>query len=88
MSLILPETENRTLEDIEEHFSDNTKNIIDRKIAKCTKFNGTAENVRCSNKISDPISRENDQTSTRTNADYQLRAACYDNETFEIESKV
>lgn len=32
--LILPETENRTLEDIESHFSDNTKGLTDRKIAK------------------------------------------------------
>ncbi|XP_031626287.1 facilitated trehalose transporter Tret1-1-like, partial [Contarinia nasturtii] len=30
---ILPETENITLEDIELHFSDNSKRIIDRKIA-------------------------------------------------------
>lgn len=32
--LIMPETENRTLEDIEMHFSDNTKKITDRKIAR------------------------------------------------------
>lgn len=31
---IMPETENRTLEDIEMHFSDKTKKITDRKIAK------------------------------------------------------
>lgn len=31
---ILPETEGRTLEDIELHFSDNSKNITDRKISK------------------------------------------------------
>lgn len=29
---ILPETENRSLEDIEDHFSDNSKSITDRKI--------------------------------------------------------
>lgn len=34
MYKILPETENRTLEDIEMHFSDNSKKITDRKIAK------------------------------------------------------
>lgn len=34
MYLILPETENQTLEDIERHFSDNSKKITDRKIAK------------------------------------------------------
>lgn len=32
--LIMPETENRTLEDIEMHFSDNSKKITDRKIAR------------------------------------------------------
>lgn len=34
MYLILPETENRSLEDIERHFSDNSKKITDHKIAK------------------------------------------------------
>lgn len=32
--VVLPETEDRSLEDIELHFSDNTKNLTDRKIAK------------------------------------------------------
>lgn len=36
MYLILPETENRTLEDIELHFSDNSKSITNHKIAKST----------------------------------------------------
>lgn len=34
MYLILPETEGRTLEDIELHFSDDSKKLTDRKIAK------------------------------------------------------
>ncbi|XP_055303166.1 facilitated trehalose transporter Tret1-like [Sitodiplosis mosellana] len=34
MYKILPETENRTLEDIEMHFSDNSKKLTDRKIPK------------------------------------------------------
>lgn len=34
MYKILPETENRTLEDIEMHFSDGSKKITDRKIHK------------------------------------------------------
>lgn len=34
MYLILPETEGRTLEDIEVHFSDNHKRITDRHIVK------------------------------------------------------
>lgn len=34
MYFILPETEGRTLEDIELHFSDNSKKLTDRKIAK------------------------------------------------------
>lgn len=34
MCLIMPETEHRTLEEIELHFADNSKKITDRKIAK------------------------------------------------------
>lgn len=34
MYKILPETENRTLEDIEKHFSDDSKKITDYKIPK------------------------------------------------------
>lgn len=34
MYSILPETENRTLEEIELHFSDNSKKLTDRKIVK------------------------------------------------------
>lgn len=34
MYKILPETENRTLEDIEKHFSDDSKKITDYKIIK------------------------------------------------------
>lgn len=33
MYKILPETENRTLEEIELHFADNSKKLTDRKIA-------------------------------------------------------
>lgn len=34
MYTILPDTENKTLEEIELHFSDNSKKITDRKIQK------------------------------------------------------
>ena len=34
MYFLIPETENRTLEDIELHFSDNNRKITDIKIAK------------------------------------------------------
>lgn len=34
MYAILPETEDRTLEDIELHFSDNNRKLTDRKIAQ------------------------------------------------------
>lgn len=36
MYLILPETENKSLEDIELHFSDNSKKMTNHKIAKVT----------------------------------------------------
>lgn len=35
---ILPETESRTLEDIEMHFADNSKKLTDHKIPKKTKI--------------------------------------------------
>lgn len=38
MFKILPETENRTLEDIELHFSDNSKDLTDRTIIKVSKM--------------------------------------------------
>lgn len=39
MYLILPETENHTLEDIELHFSDNKRKLTDRKIQKVGQLN-------------------------------------------------
>lgn len=43
MYLILPETENRSLEDIEMHFSDDTKTLFDRKIARVNSETNTDE---------------------------------------------
>lgn len=47
---VLPETEGRSLEDIELHFADNSKGICDRKIAKKSKksanSNGNDKNVK------------------------------------------
>lgn len=43
MYLILPETENRSLEEIELHFSDDTKTLCDRKIARATSQSNTDE---------------------------------------------
>lgn len=54
MYKIMPETENKTLEDIELHFSDDTKKITDRKIAK---NNSTKKEER---KMSDDIARTKD----------------------------
>lgn len=45
MYFLLPETEDRTLEDIEMHFSDNKRKLTDRKIQKnvtAKQFNGPA----------------------------------------------
>lgn len=46
MYFILPETEDRSLEDIELHFSCNSKKITDRKIAKSTTFGKDIECTR------------------------------------------
>lgn len=42
---ILPETEGRTLEEIELHFSDNSKSIFDRKIPKARPFEENMKKV-------------------------------------------
>lgn len=44
MYKILPETENRTLEDIEMHFSDKSKKLTDRTISKIPTENGKVKN--------------------------------------------
>lgn len=44
MYKILPETENRTLEEIELHFADNNKKLTDRKIAKIHENKNSYEN--------------------------------------------
>lgn len=43
--IVLPETENRTLEDIELHFSDNSKKFTDRKIIKSKSANKKANDT-------------------------------------------
>lgn len=64
MYFILPETENRTLEDIELHFSDNNKKMTDRKIHKMSKTKTKdVENAEVSakkvNSISDIVEMNN-----------------------------
>lgn len=49
MYKILPETENRTLEDIEIHFSDNSKKITDRKISKIESNDNDIGNITNNN---------------------------------------
>lgn len=51
---MLPETEGRTLEEIELHFADNSKTICDRKIAKIPRksTNGTGNAGKTSREIS------------------------------------
>lgn len=49
---ILPETEDRTLEDIELHFSDNSKNLTHRKIVK-SKVSNKRKNTKNSDKSKD-----------------------------------
>lgn len=79
MYLVLPETENCTLEDIELHFSDNSKKITDRIISKNspTKHSKDEEAATVPTKpismISDIIEMKNtehngnDETATNTN---------------------
>lgn len=62
MYKIMPETENKTLEDIELHFSDDTKKITDRKIAK---NNSTKKEERTH--LSDDIARTKDSVGLEAN---------------------
>lgn len=47
---VLPETENRSLEEIELHFADNSKNLCDRKIGKKSMTGSGSKNVMETNK--------------------------------------
>lgn len=49
MYFILPDTDGRTLEEIEDHFCDNTKKITDRKIAKAADVQRQNEDETLSN---------------------------------------
>lgn len=48
--MILPETEGKTLEDIELHYSDNSKNITDRKIIKTKSNHNQSDDKTIANK--------------------------------------
>lgn len=90
MSLILPETENRTLEDIELHFADNSKSITDRKILMCTRINGVVKNVRFLNRsieVENTESVKKEETAHKSN-NIKLHGTNFDNKCFELESKV
>lgn len=57
MYFILPDTEGRTLEDIEMHFSDKSKKITDRHIPKSKKIH--PKNDCVSNEISTYVGADN-----------------------------
>lgn len=70
MYFLLPETENRTLEDIEIHFSDNQRKMTDRKIQKSSKNAATPnDDTKDSDqkveqtKSSDSVDQENEKSS-------------------------
>lgn len=57
--LYIPETERRTLEDIEVHFSDNTRKMTDRKIQKNTSFDDILNAQNGKNKNGKPPNQAN-----------------------------
>lgn len=64
MYYVLPETENRTLEDIELHFSDNSKKFTDRNIPKMKSKQKTVRNGRDSSELPTrpaSVARESDE---------------------------
>lgn len=67
---ILPETENRSLEDIEIHFSDKTKKITDHKIAKLD-LSHTNNNEMKSN--SNGMQADSKHPSATSQSDEQLK---------------
>lgn len=62
MYSILPETEGRTLEDIELHFSDRTKKLTDHKISKPKKSLPNVESYSNELGINDSSIKDADQT--------------------------
>lgn len=72
---IMPETENRSLEDIEMHFSDNSKRITDRHIAYVqSTLNNSQEPSSSTNNTNDNTirSRENDGTGSRISGEQKM----------------
>lgn len=73
--IVLPETEDRSLEDIELHFSDNSKSIIDRKITKSKSTHKTIINS-----IGDVYQEKSNGIKNKSSD------LGYDNKAFEVES--
>lgn len=69
MYLLLPETEERTLEDIEMHFSDNKRKLTDRKIAR----NVTAKSFNDSNAIVIECDRQINESNKQMNSPETIR---------------
>lgn len=67
MYMVLPETERRTLEDIEMHFADNSKKITDHKIQKMHKSKGKQENANESETIENNVKNKNQTINGCTN---------------------
>lgn len=51
--LIMPETEKRTLEEIEMHFSDNSKSLTDIQIKKKSRSTHAANNLEFGNNLNE-----------------------------------
>lgn len=92
MYFILPETENRTLEEIEKHFSENSRKLTDRNIQKFSdqsvaemdepsKANQTSNAAQDSRDI-DTIERQTNGVSTSSTLEYVNRGFVHDNPSF------
>lgn len=84
MYFILPETEDRTLEDIELHFSDNNRKLTDRNIAKFDAMS-KAENLK-GNEAAKSISTISSIIETDWQQKFHTAKTGCDNEGFSIES--
>lgn len=60
MYKIMPETENRSLEDIEAHFSDRSKSLTDRKIARIEDKEGESDDKKRNDEVESGNEIQND----------------------------
>lgn len=86
MSFILPETEGRTLEDIELHFSDNSKGFTDWRIAKTIQSRKQSQGLSAGSAKNDSILQVRSESTSKLEQKEPKHEASFVNKGFEMES--